>query len=29
VLDGELDVEADESYWYPMWPDTAGGHPWE
>ncbi|GGJ01388.1 hypothetical protein GCM10008995_09050 [Halobellus salinus] len=29
VLDGELDVEDDESYWYPMWPDTAGGHPWE
>jgi hypothetical protein len=29
VLDGELDVESDESYWYPMWPDTADGHPWE
>jgi hypothetical protein len=29
VLDGELDVEDDESYWYPMWPDTTGGHPWE
>jgi hypothetical protein len=29
VLDGELDVEGDESYWYPMWPDTDGGHPWE
>jgi hypothetical protein len=29
VLDGELDVEADESYWYPLWPDTADGHPWE
>ena len=29
VLDGELGVEDDESYWYPMWPDTAGGHPWE
>ena len=29
VLDGELDVEGDESYWYPMWPDTPGGHPWE
>jgi hypothetical protein len=29
TLDGELDVEDDESYWYPMWPDRAGGHPWE
>lgn len=29
VLDGELDVEADEAYWYPLWPDTRGGHPWE
>ena len=29
VLDGELDLEDDESYWYPMWPDAAGGHPWE
>jgi hypothetical protein len=29
VLEGELDVEADESYWYPLWPDEAGGHPWE
>ena len=29
VLDGELGVEDDESYWYPMWPDTDGGHPWE
>jgi hypothetical protein len=29
VLDGELDVEDDESYWYPMWPDRDGGHPWE
>ena len=29
VLDGELDVEDDESYWYPMWPDTTDGHPWE
>jgi hypothetical protein len=24
VLDGELDIEDDESYWYP-----TGGHPWE
>ncbi|AWB27716.1 PspA-associated protein PspAB [Halococcoides cellulosivorans] len=28
VLDGELDVESDESYWYPLWPENAG-HPWE
>ncbi|MFB6298899.1 MAG: hypothetical protein ABEH65_01410 [Halobacteriales archaeon] len=29
VLDGELDIEDDESYWYPLWPDRAGRHPWE
>jgi hypothetical protein len=29
VLDGELAVEDDESYWYPLWPDRPGGHPWE
>ena len=29
MLDGELEVEDDESYWYPLWPDRAGGHPWE
>ena len=29
TLDRELDVEDDESYWYPMWPDRDGGHPWE
>ena len=28
VLDGELDLEPDESYWYPLWPDREGGHPW-
>ena len=28
VLDGELDVEDDESYWYPLWPGDDGGHPW-
>ncbi len=28
-LDGELDLEDDESYWYPLWPDRPGGHPWE
>ncbi|WP_435183896.1 PspA-associated protein PspAB [Halobellus sp. EA9] len=29
VLDGELELEGDESYWYPMWPDRDGGHPWD
>ena len=29
VLDGELDVEGDESYWYPLWPDEPGGDPWD
>ncbi|MWV63489.1 hypothetical protein GRS48_01425 [Halorubrum sp. JWXQ-INN 858] len=29
VLDGELGVEGDESYWYPLWPDVPGNHPWE
>jgi len=29
TLDGELGVEADKSYWYPLWPDRAGEHPWE
>ncbi|WP_152039379.1 PspA-associated protein PspAB [Salinigranum salinum] len=29
VLDGELTVEDDEGYWYPLWPDRAGQHPWE
>jgi len=29
VLDGELAVEGDRQYWYPLWPDTPGGHPWE
>mgnify|MGYP000344970042 CR=1 FL=1 len=29
VLDGELGVESDESYWYPLWPDGPNGHPWE
>ncbi len=28
VLDGELAVEDEEAYWYPLWPDTPGGHPW-
>ncbi len=29
VLDGELSVEPDKEYWYPLWPDRRGGHPWE
>ncbi len=29
VLGDELDVEPDEAYWYPLWPDVPGGHPWE
>ncbi len=29
VLDGELGIEGDEQYWYPLWPDRPGGYPWE
>ena len=29
VLDGELTLEDDQAYWYPLWSDTPGGHPWE
>ncbi|MFT4889873.1 MAG: hypothetical protein ACI9YT_000784 [Halobacteriales archaeon] len=29
VLDGELDVEDDEEYWYPLWPSRSARHPWE
>ena len=29
VLDGELDIEDDTEYWYPLWPDESGTHPWE
>jgi hypothetical protein len=29
VLDGELGIESDEQFWYPLWPDTPGNHPWE
>ncbi|AGB17334.1 hypothetical protein Halru_2759 [Halovivax ruber XH-70] len=29
VLDGELDVEDDKEYWYPLWPSENGIHPWE
>ncbi|MFQ3319994.1 MAG: hypothetical protein ACI8UR_000950 [Natronomonas sp.] len=27
VLDGELTVEDDTTYWYPMWPE-GDTHPW-
>lgn len=29
VLDGELGVEDDTSYWYPMWPESPEKHPWD
>lgn len=29
VLDGELEIEDDTSYWYPLWPSRSGAHPWE
>lgn len=29
VLERELAIEDDESYWYPLWPDRRGGHPWQ
>ncbi|AOW81180.1 hypothetical protein HTSR_2019 [Halodesulfurarchaeum formicicum] len=29
VMDEELDVEEDTQYWYPLWPDRRGAHPWE
>ena len=29
VLDGELTVEDNREYWYPLWPDSPGNHPWE
>jgi len=29
VLDGELGLEPDKEYWYPLWPDRPGEHPWE
>ena len=27
VLDGELTIEDDKSYWYPLWPE-GDAHPW-
>ena len=29
VLDGELSIEGDKEYWYPLWPGQRGGHPWK
>ncbi|ELY79251.1 hypothetical protein [Natrinema pallidum] len=29
ALDGELEVESDKEYWYPLWPSERGTHPWE
>jgi len=29
TLDGELTVEDDRGYWYPLWPDDPDSHPWE
>jgi hypothetical protein len=28
VLEGELEVEPEKEYWYPLWPES-GRHPWE
>ncbi|NGM68795.1 hypothetical protein G6M89_07195 [Natronolimnobius sp. AArcel1] len=29
ALDGELEIEREKEYWYPLWPSTGGTHPWE
>ena len=29
VLDGELEIEREKEYWYPLWPGEGGTHPWE
>ncbi len=29
VLDGELEIEREKEYWYPLWPSDGGTHPWE
>ncbi|WP_435334504.1 PspA-associated protein PspAB [Haloarchaeobius sp. TZWWS8] len=28
-LDGELDLEKEKEYWYPMYASSTGKHPWE
>jgi hypothetical protein len=29
TLDGELEIEREKDYWYPLWPSEGGSHPWE
>ncbi|WP_049924349.1 PspA-associated protein PspAB [Halopiger djelfimassiliensis] len=29
ALDGELEIEREKEYWYPLWPSDGGTHPWE
>ncbi len=29
ALDGELELEREKEYWYPLWPSEGGTHPWE
>ena len=29
TLDGELEIEREKEYWYPLWPSSGGTHPWE
>ncbi|QSX00796.1 PspA-associated protein PspAB [Haloterrigena alkaliphila] len=29
ALDGELEIEREKEYWYPLWPSSGGTHPWE
>ncbi|MXV62896.1 hypothetical protein GS429_12625 [Natronorubrum sp. JWXQ-INN-674] len=29
ALDGELEIEREKEYWYPLWPSKRGTHPWE
>ena len=29
ALDGELEIEREKEYWYPLWPSEGGIHPWE
>lgn len=29
VLEDDLEIEPDETHWYPLWPDRPGNHPWD
>ena len=29
ALDGELELEREKEYWYPLWPSQPGARPWE